>query len=116
MNAIRAGQAKVVIVGATDPAPHPLTVGAFYSARVLSANAQLSNPLSRFQGTHVAGGSVVWIVGDLDYLSAKGFRPLGMEPISVGVSSDAHHIITPSEDGPRLAMQTSNGASGDYAG
>jgi len=48
---------------------------------------------------------VVWIVGDLDYLSKLGFRPLGMEPISVGVSSDAHHIITPSEDGPRLAMQ-----------
>jgi 3-oxoacyl-(acyl-carrier-protein) synthase len=105
MNAIRLGEAKVVIVGATDPAPHPLTVGAFYSARVLSADGHLSNPLSRLQGTHVAGGSVVWIVGDLEYMKSKGFRPLGMEPIAVGVSSDAHHIITPSADGPRLAMQ-----------
>jgi 3-oxoacyl-[acyl-carrier-protein] synthase II len=104
MNAIRTGEAKVVIVGATDPPPHPLTVGAFYSGRVLSADGHLSNPLARLHGTHVAGGSVIWIAGDLEYLSAKGFKPLGMEPLAVGVSSDAHHIVTPSAEGPRLAM------------
>ena len=104
MNAIRSGEAKVVVVGATDPPPHPLTVGAFYSGRVLSADGHVSNPLGRLQGTHVAGGSVIWIVGDLDYLAAKGFKPLGMEPVAVGVSSDAHHIVTPSAEGPRLAV------------
>jgi 3-oxoacyl-(acyl-carrier-protein) synthase len=71
---------------------------------VLSADGHLSNPLGRLQGTHVAGGSVIWIVGDLEYLSAKGFRPIGMEPLAVGVSSDAHHIVTPSAEGPRLAI------------
>lgn len=105
MNAIRSGDAKLVIVGATDPPPHPLTVGAFYSGRVLSADGHVSNPLARLQGTHVAGGSVIWILGDLEYLSAKGFKPLGMEPVAVGVSSDAHHIVTPSAEGPRLAVQ-----------
>src|SRR5207302_584329 len=35
----------------------------------------------------------------------KGFTPLGMEPLAVGVSSDAHHIITTSAEGPRVAMQ-----------
>jgi 3-oxoacyl-(acyl-carrier-protein) synthase len=104
MNAIQSGEAKIVVVGATDPPPHPLTVGAFYSGRVLSADGHVSNPLGRLQGTHVAGGSVVWIVGDLEYLQAKGFKPLGMEPVAVGVSSDAHHIVTPSENGPRLAV------------
>jgi 3-oxoacyl-(acyl-carrier-protein) synthase len=46
----------------------------------------------------------VWIVGDLEYGLAKGFKPLGIEPLAVGVSSDAEHIITPSQEGPRQAM------------
>lgn len=105
VDAIRNGTAKAVVVGATDPPPHPLTIGAFYSARVLAADRRVSVPFTRLQGTHVAGGSVVWIVGDLEYMTARGLHPLGMEPLSVGVSSDAHHIITPSADGPRAAMQ-----------
>jgi 3-oxoacyl-(acyl-carrier-protein) synthase len=104
MNAIRSGDAKAVVVGATDPPPHPLTVGAFYNARVLSSDRSVSVPLTRLQGTHVAGGSVIWVVGDMEFLRAKGFRPLGMEPVGVGVSSDAEHIITPSLEGPRVAM------------
>ena len=60
---------------------------------MLSASRQVSNPLTQLQGTHVAGGSVVWIVGDMEYLESKGMTPLGMEPIAAGVSSDAHHII-----------------------
>jgi 3-oxoacyl-(acyl-carrier-protein) synthase len=103
-SAIQAGEAKAVVIGATDPPPHPLTVGSFYNARVLSADRRLSAPLTRLQGTHVAGGSVVWIVGDLAYMRARGFTPLGMEPVGVGVSSDANHIITPSPDGPRAAV------------
>ena len=104
MDAIKSGQAKLVVVGATDPPPHPLVLGAFYSGRVLSGGKGVSLPLSRFRGTHVSGGAVVWIVGDMDYLRAKGFRALGMEPLAVGVSSDANHIITPSTAGPSLAI------------
>ncbi|MEI9812431.1 MAG: beta-ketoacyl synthase N-terminal-like domain-containing protein [Acidobacteriota bacterium] len=104
MRAIQHGDAKAVVIGATDPPPHPLTVGSFYSARVLSSDRKLSAPLTRMQGTHVAGGSVVWIVGDMDYMTSRGFQPLGMEPVGVGVTSDADHIITPSPDGPRAAM------------
>jgi 3-oxoacyl-(acyl-carrier-protein) synthase len=105
MKAIQSGEAKAVVVGATDPPPHPLTIGSFYSARVLSANRQVSHPLTHLQGTHVAGGSVVWILGDMEYMRAKGLQPLGMEPIAVGVSSDAHHIITPSVEGPQIAIR-----------
>jgi 3-oxoacyl-[acyl-carrier-protein] synthase II len=104
MRAIERGDAKLVVVGATDPPPHALTVGSFYSARVLSSDRNVSVPLTRFQGTHVAGGAVVWILGDLEYCKSKRMQPLGMEPLSVGVSSDAHHIITPSAEGPRAAM------------
>ncbi|MFM2125193.1 MAG: hypothetical protein RL328_1644 [Acidobacteriota bacterium] len=104
MSAIQNGEAKAVVIGASDPPPHPLTVGAFYNARVLSADGTVSAPLTRLQGTHVAGGAVVWIVGDMEYMQSRGFQPLGMEPVGVGVTSDADHIITPSPDGPRAAM------------
>src|SRR5690606_12059155 len=40
------------------------------------------------------------------YGEKMGFRPLGLEPVAVGVSSDADHTITPSEEGPREAMRT----------
>lgn len=105
MDAIRRGEAKAVVVGATDPPPIPLSVGAFYAARVISADAAVSKPLTGLRGTHVAGGSVLWILGDLDYMREKGFRPLGMEPVAVGVSSDADHIITPSVHGPTAAIR-----------
>ena len=48
---------------------------------------------------------MVWLVGDLEYFTARGYRPLGMEPVAVGVSSDADHIITPSVHGPTAAMR-----------
>jgi 3-oxoacyl-[acyl-carrier-protein] synthase II len=110
--AIQSGEAKIVVVGATDGAPHPLTVGAFYSARVLSASRTVSIPLTGLQGTHISGGSVIWIVGDYDYMQSRGFTPLGMEPVSVGISSDAHHIITPSIDGPSAAIHQAMALAG----
>lgn len=112
IDAIRRGEAKAVVVGATDPPPHPLSVGAFYAARVISADAAVSKPLAGLRGTHVAGGSVVWILGDHEHMTAKGFRPLGMEPVAVGVSSDADHIITPSIEGPTFAIQQALELSG----
>jgi len=105
MRAIQTGDARVVVVGATDPPPHPLTVGSFYGARVLAATREVSNPLTSLRGTHVAGGSAVWIVGDMEYMMRQGLQPIGMEPVAVGVSADAHHIITPSIEGPKAAIR-----------
>jgi len=34
-----------------------------------------------------------------------GFKPLGLEPLSVGISADADHLITPSKEGPQVAMR-----------
>lgn len=117
LDAVQSGDAKLVVVGAADPPPHPLVVGAFYSGRVLSAGNHVSLPLTRLQCTQVADGSAVWIVGDLDYCRGKGFQPLGIEPPAVGVSSDAYHIITPSPDGSpvaiRQALEAAHAAPGD---
>jgi 3-oxoacyl-[acyl-carrier-protein] synthase II len=112
MDAIRRGEAKVAVIGASDPPPHPLTVGAFYAARVIAADGAVSKPLTELRGTHVAGGAAIWIVGDLEYLESRGFRPLGMEPVAVGVTADAHHIITPSKAGPAAAVKQAMAASG----
>ncbi|MDP9121100.1 MAG: beta-ketoacyl synthase [Acidobacteriota bacterium] len=112
VDAIERGEATAVVVGATDPPPHPLTVGGFYRARVISADGKVSKPLSELRGTHIAGGAAVWIVADLDHMRARGFHPLGMEPLAVGVSSDADHIITPSTAGPTSAIEQAFSSSG----
>lgn len=103
--AIQLGEAKAVVVGMTDPPPHDVTISAFYNANVLSADADVSRPMTGLKGTHVAGGSCVWIVGDAAEMKAQGFKPLGLEIVSVGWSSDAHHIITPSKEGPQIAIR-----------
>jgi 3-oxoacyl-(acyl-carrier-protein) synthase len=105
VNAIRLGQAKAVVVGATDPEPHPLSVGAFYGARVLSHDGRVSKPFTGLRGTHIAGGACIWIVGDAECFMQKGFKPLGLEILSVSLTSDAEHIITPSREGPLTAIQ-----------
>ncbi|HET7433978.1 MAG TPA: beta-ketoacyl synthase N-terminal-like domain-containing protein [Thermoanaerobaculia bacterium] len=105
MDAIHLGTADAVVIGMTDPPPTQLVISAFYNANVLSADADVSRPLTGLKGTHVAGGSCVWIIGDAEMLMKQGFRPLGMELVGIGTSSDAHHIITPSKGGPQLAMR-----------
>jgi 3-oxoacyl-(acyl-carrier-protein) synthase len=104
MDAIQRGDATAVIVGATESTPHPLVVGGLYAGRVLAADSQVSKPLDGLRGTHVSGGACLWIVGDWDHFTGLGFQPLGMEPLAVGVSNDAHHVITPSREGPIIAV------------
>jgi 3-oxoacyl-[acyl-carrier-protein] synthase II len=104
-DAIQLGNATAAVIGMTDPPPHPMVVSAFYNANVLSADADVSRPLTALKGTHIAGGACVWIVGDAEALMAAGFKPIGMEIVGIGTSSDAHHIITPSKGGPQLAMK-----------
>lgn len=104
-DAIRSGEAKAAVVGMTDPPPHALLVGAFYRANVLSADREPSKPLTGMKGTHVAGGATVWVVADADYMRSKGFRTLGLEIAGVALSSDAHHIITPTRHGPLVCIR-----------
>jgi 3-oxoacyl-(acyl-carrier-protein) synthase len=105
LDAIERGEADAVVVGATDPPPLPLVVGGFYRARVLAADGEVSKPLTALEGTHVSGGAVVWIVCGLEAMRERGFRALGAEPLAVGVSADADHVITPSIEGPLAAIR-----------
>ena len=116
MDSIRSGQAKAVVVGMADPPPHPLLVGAFYRANVLAADGAPSKPLAGLKGTHVAGGATVWIVADADYMKSQGYRPVGLEIAGVGLSSDAHHIITPTRHGPLESIRKALADAGIDAG
>jgi len=104
VNAIHHNQAKIVVVGTSDPQPHPLSVGTFYGARVLSHDGGVSKPFTGLRGTHISGGACIWVVGDADFLMAQGFKPVGLEILSVTLTSDADHIITPSRQGPLTAI------------
>lgn len=108
-NAIKVGDAKLCVVGTTDPEPHELTVAAFNDARVISHVDEVSKPFTGLRGTHIAGGACVWIVGDYDYMVAQGFKPLGLEIKGIGLTNDAHHIITPNKEGPQAAIRAALG-------
>lgn len=104
-HAIRLGEATAVVVGMADPPPHPVVLSGFYNANVLASDPDVSRPLTGLKGTHVSGGSCIWIIGDVEKMRAAGFTSLGLEIVAVGASSDAHHIITPSREGPQRAMR-----------
>jgi 3-oxoacyl-[acyl-carrier-protein] synthase II len=105
LDAIQSGEAKVAVVGNADPEPHPLTVGSFFRARVVSQDGQVSKPFTGMRGTHVSGGACIWIIGDYSYLAGKGMKPLGLEILGAAINSDADHIITPTEKGPQACIQ-----------
>jgi 3-oxoacyl-(acyl-carrier-protein) synthase len=48
-------------------------------------------------------------------MKAQGLRPLGLEPLAVGVSSDADHVITPSVEGPLAAIHMALAQAGTKA-
>lgn len=104
-DAIRSGEAKMAIVGTTDPRPDPALIAAFHQARVMPATGEVNVPFTSLRGTHVSGGSCVWIIGDAEWCEARGLRPVGGYVEAVALSSDAEHIITPSRTGPRRALE-----------
>jgi 3-oxoacyl-(acyl-carrier-protein) synthase len=103
-DAIQRGEAKMAIVGTTDPRPDPALVGAFHAARVMPGIGEVNMPFTSLRGTHVSGGSCMWIIGDAEWCEAQGLRPVGGYVEGVALSSDAEHIITPSKSGPRRAI------------
>jgi 3-oxoacyl-[acyl-carrier-protein] synthase II len=104
-DAIRFGEAKMAIVGTTDPRPDPALIAAFHQARVMPATGEVNVPFTSLRGTHVSGGACIWIIGDAEWCEARGLRPIGGYVEAVALSSDAEHIITPSKTGPRRAIE-----------
>jgi 3-oxoacyl-[acyl-carrier-protein] synthase II len=102
---IHSGHVDAAIVGSVDNTPPPQVVSAFYGAKVLATGEKVGTPLCEMRGTHVAGGACIWIVVSENALEKYGLRHSGVEIMGVGISSDAEHIITPSAEGPKLAIR-----------
>jgi len=101
---IRHGECDAAIVGACDPRPLPEVVAAFHRARLTPACGTRNDPFTELRGTHVAGGACLWIIGRESVLRPLGLAPIGPTILGCAVSSDAEHMITPSEEGPRRAI------------
>ncbi len=109
MNAIRAGQADVVIAGGADASLTPLTFAGFCSLRALSTAynaepARASRPFDRGRDGFVMGeGAGVLILESLDRALRRKAR-IYAEVVGYGATSEAHHMVIPKEDGSEMAM------------
>jgi hypothetical protein len=109
---IMRGDADAAIIGSVDSTPSPELVSAFYNGRLAIVGQKPGVPLCEMRGTHISGGACVWIIGAEDAFAPLAIKPLPIEILGVGLSSDAHHIITPSAEGPKLAINRALQAAG----
>lgn len=109
LNAIRNGQADVVIAGGADASLTPLTFAGFCSLRALSTAfnkepARASRPFDRGRDGFVMGeGAGVLILESLDRAVRRKAR-IYAEVAGYGATSEAHHMVIPKEDGSEMAV------------
>jgi 3-oxoacyl-[acyl-carrier-protein] synthase II len=96
------GDADAMIAGGSESAITPMGVGGFASMRALSTRndepEKASRPFDSQRDGFVLGeGAGILILEELEFARRRGARILA-EIIGYGMSSDAYHITSPSED------------------
>jgi len=100
---IQRGDADVMICGGAEAAITPMSIGGFAAMRALSHRndepERASRPWDRDRDGFVAGeGSGILILEEYEHAVQRG-APMLAEMLGYGMSGDAYHITSPSEDG-----------------
>jgi 3-oxoacyl-[acyl-carrier-protein] synthase II len=100
---IQRGDADVMICGGAEAAITPMSVGGFAAMRALSHRNDEPEKASRpwdaqRDGFVVGEGAGMLIIEELELAKRRGATILA-EIVGYGMSGDAHHITSPSEDG-----------------
>jgi 3-oxoacyl-[acyl-carrier-protein] synthase II len=107
---IQHGYADAMIAGGSEAACTPLSIAGFAAMRALSTRNDdpkaASRPWDKDRDGFVVGeGSGILILEELEFAKARGAKIIA-EVIGYGMSGDAYHMASPSEDGdgPRRVM------------
>ena len=108
MDALRSGQADVVICGGTEAPITPLTIGGFAAMRALStrndAPEQASRPFDADRDGFVAGeGAGMLVLETYEHAMERG-ADVYAEVAGFGASADAYHYAAPEPDGKGIVL------------
>ncbi|KGF30650.1 beta-ketoacyl-ACP synthase II [Oligella urethralis] len=105
---IEYGDADIMIAGGAESTVSPLGIGGFAAMRALSTRNDEPTAASRpwdvdRDGFVLGEGAGVMVLEEYEHAKKRGAKIYG-ELVGYGMSSDAHHITAPNEDGPRRGM------------
>ena len=104
---IQRGEADIMLCGGSEAATNPIGIGGFIVMKALSERnddyEKASRPLDKNRDGFVVGeGAGVIVLEELEHAKKRG-APILAEYLGGAVSTDAHHITTPLEDGSGVA-------------
>ncbi|WP_279061326.1 beta-ketoacyl-ACP synthase II [Campylobacter lanienae] len=114
---IMIGETKAMLVIGAESAICPVGIGGFAAMKALSTRnddpAAASRPFDANRDGFVMGeGAGALILEEYESAIARGAR-IYAEIVGFGESADAHHITSPSLDGPQRAMSKAISMAGD---
>ncbi|SCU80040.1 LAFA_0B07162g1_1 [Lachancea sp. 'fantastica'] len=118
-NFIRLGYNDLCLAGASEACVHPLALSGFLRAKSITPDG-ISRPFDALRSGFVLGeGAGILVLESLQHAQKRGAR-IYAEVEGYGLSSDAHHITSPSENGEgagramRMALNTVDPGKVDY--